>query len=65
MIQFKSVTFFSVYCSDSDDDSDTSFNTFLSQRKYGSTSGVSSASDGRRHSPTGLDSPSSSQVDLT
>uniref|UniRef100_A0A0P6DC77 Unconventional myosin-XVIIIa n=1 Tax=Daphnia magna TaxID=35525 RepID=A0A0P6DC77_9CRUS len=51
--------------SDSDDDSDTSFHTFLSQRKYGSTSGVSSASDARRQSPMGLDSPSSSRVDLT
>lgn len=53
---------------DSDSDgSDTSFNTFLSQRKYGSTtSGVSSGS-ARRESPTNAFdiSPSSSRVDLT
>ncbi|KAI9561532.1 hypothetical protein GHT06_012491 [Daphnia sinensis] len=53
------------HSAESDDDSDTSFHTFLSQRKYGSTSGVSSASDARRQSPMGLDSPSSSRVDLT
>merc|ERR1712007_79584 len=56
---------------DSDSDSDTSVHTFLSQRKYGSTSGVSSGSFQTRDgapSPTAdstsQSSPSSSQLDL-